>query len=87
MTVKKEALSDVRRKRVQLLKRLIVLSLITAILIPIILCIVLFLRVYNLSSNSFCFSPFDIHTDIFLISLLILHDPELHHLPHHSDND
>ncbi|MGN0431593.1 MAG: polysaccharide deacetylase family protein [Lachnospiraceae bacterium] len=51
MTVKKEALSDVRRKRVQLLKRLIVLSLITAILIPIILCIVLFLRVANLEKQ------------------------------------
>lgn len=48
MTAEKETQSAARRKRVQILKRLIILSLITSILIPIILCVILFIRINGL---------------------------------------
>lgn len=51
MTVKMDAQPDMRRKRVQMLKRLIILSLITAILIPIVLCVVLFIRINSLEKQ------------------------------------
>lgn len=51
MTVKMDAQPDMRRKRVQMLKRLIILSLITAILIPIVLCVILFFRIGSLEKQ------------------------------------
>lgn len=40
-----------RRKRVQLLKKLIIISLITSILVPTVLCVVLFVRVHVLEGQ------------------------------------
>ncbi|MBQ9135684.1 MAG: polysaccharide deacetylase [Lachnospiraceae bacterium] len=51
MTVKMDAQPDMRRKRVQMLKRLIILSLMTAILIPVVLCVILFLKVGSLEKQ------------------------------------
>ncbi len=48
MTAEKDTQSAARRKRVQILKRLIILSLITSILIPIVLCVILFVRINRL---------------------------------------
>ena len=43
-----EQMADTRRKRVQRLKKLIILLLISAILLPIILCIILFVRMQGM---------------------------------------
>lgn len=51
MEAEKSALSEVRRKRVQRLKKGIIISLITSILIPIILCIFLLVRLFSLESR------------------------------------
>lgn len=51
MTAEKDTRSADRRKRVQFLKRLIILSLITSILIPIVLCIILFIRIQSLEKQ------------------------------------
>lgn len=48
MTAKIDAQPEERRKRVQMLKRLIILSLITAILLPIVMCIILFFKIGSL---------------------------------------
>lgn len=51
MTAQKETKSDSRHKRVQTLKKLIILSLITSILLPTVLCVVLFIRVNALEGK------------------------------------
>ena len=52
MTAEKAVQTAARRKRVQRLKRLIVFSLITAILTPTVLCVVLFVRLHGLEKQT-----------------------------------
>ena len=51
MTAEKAVQSAARRKRVQRLKRLIILSLMTAILTPTVLCVILFTRLHILEKQ------------------------------------
>ena len=51
MTAEKAVQSAARRKRVQRLKRLIILSLVTAILTPTVLCVILFGRLHTLAKQ------------------------------------
>lgn len=51
MEAEKSTLPEARRRRVQRLKRGIIISLITSILIPIILCIFLLVRLFSLESR------------------------------------
>ena len=51
MESEKGALSEARKKRVQRLKKGIIISLITSILIPIILCIILLIRLFSLENR------------------------------------
>ena len=51
MTAEKAVQTTARRKRVQRLKRLIVFSLITAILTPTVLSVVLFVRLHGLEKQ------------------------------------
>lgn len=51
MTAETDAQSANRKKRVRMLKRLILISLVLAILLPILLCIVLFVRMHGLEKQ------------------------------------
>lgn len=51
MTAETDAQSANRKKRVRMLKRLILISLVSAILLPILLCIVLFVRMNGLEKQ------------------------------------
>ena len=51
MTAETDAQSANRKKRVRMLKRLILISLVSAILLPILLCIVLFVRIHGLTEQ------------------------------------
>ena len=49
--MKQKSTQDVRRKRVRRLKRIIIISLVCAILFPIIFCFLLLYRVHNLEEQ------------------------------------
>ena len=47
----KEQITDERRRRIQRLKKIILLLLITSILLPIVLCIILFSRMNSMQDQ------------------------------------